>query len=94
MNLKMHDAQSDLKRLRAATEEILLLLKPGDYPNEAINWADLHCVEARQIINDEGGEYLEVGIQEASPDCGKMPQAVRERLALQGWKDVSVVTEW
>ena len=86
--------QHSLKSLRSATEGILAALKPEDFPNEAINWADLHCTEAKFIANDDGVEYMEVSIEEASPECGELHKTVRLRLEEAGWKGVIAVTEW
>lgn len=85
---------TNLQRLRAASEDILRSLKPEDCPDDPINWSDLHCVEARLILSDSGREYTEVLISEASPSCGRLREIVRERLGIEEWKDVSVVTEW
>lgn len=87
-------AAPNLQRLRTATEEILRSLGPEDCPNDPINWGDLHCTEAKLIVNDDGDECLEVLIEEASPSCSEIRKIVCERLALEEWKNVAVGTEW
>ncbi len=88
--------RKDLERLCDATNEICVLAA-AEYepaPDDAINWGDLSCAEARWVRNDCGDEYAEVVIEEASPGLPKFSAWVKARLAERGFPDVRVVTEW
>lgn len=83
-----------LTKLRNDTDAVISEIEHGDPINEAINWADLRCVEARCVLTDQGDQYLEVIIEEASPDAAKLQDAIRGGLERKGWEGVVVVTEW
>ena len=63
-------------------------------PIDAVNWADLHCVEARHTINHLGDEVYQVLIEEASPSAQNLQRFVREFLEDANFKNVEVITEW
>ncbi len=60
--------------------------------NSPINYADLSCVEALWIRDDEGHEYAQVEIEEAG-SLG-LQDYVRKQLDSAGWPDVMVRTSW
>lgn len=62
--------------------------------DEAINWGDLRCVDARYYVSVSGEEGYEVLIEEASPDCPEFCRFVYDRLEQHGFKGVEVRTEW
>lgn len=86
------NVRKDLVRLREATNEALQWA-----PNHvmgAINWANLHCVEARHFRSDDGSTGYEVLIEEASPDSWALQNFVGGHLAQAGFANVEVMTEW
>ena len=85
----------DLVKLKADTNEVLKEAKARKWNiNEAINWADLRCTQAAQVVTNEGDEYLEVQIEEAAPDCEHFKVFIGARLLEKGWAGIQVVTEW
>lgn len=91
----MEEERENLRRLEEDTETIISTLSPTDIDG-AINWGDLHCVEALLIMNKDGLEYYQVCIEEASPDNHDLHNAVYEQLVTKyGWLSTTeVVTEW
>ena len=87
---------ASLQRLRDDTEEILkdLVHNAGDNGYGAVNWADLHCIQARYFYTSDDMEGLSVRIEEASPEAWKLREDVAEALINKGWKNVRVITEW
>lgn len=82
-----------LARLKQATGDAIGQAAAGDFPNEAINWGDLHCQLARYVIDDTGAEYYQVVIEEASPSCYKFNGFIGEKL-MPEFGHVEVITEW
>ena len=66
----------------------------SDGTGEAINWADLHCVETCYIFDSFGDSRYCVVIEEASPECPVFHRAVRNGLAAAGFQNIDVRTEW
>jgi len=88
---------SQLRLLREAVDRILVEMSAEDprrWHGEPVNWADLRCIEARQIVSDSGMVHREVLIEEASPDAIRFKSAVTKRLWDLGWSAVFVVTQW
>lgn len=86
---------SDLGRLRAATNDaIAVVSSSAQKPSGPVNWGDLHCRQASWVITDDGSEYPEVLIEEASPDATEFQSAVTAKLERSGWPGVNVVTAW
>lgn len=84
-----------LKKLREDTDaaiEVVRARRPQ--VQGAINWADLHCLQAAWVLTDDEENYAEVTIEEASPDAGYFQRVIAEELARAGWPDIRVVTEW
>ena len=84
----------ELKKLRAATEDVIDTIIISDPPNWPVNWADLSCRQASWVVTDDGAEYAEVLIEEASPEAVEFRETVRCELARRGYPGVQVVTEW
>lgn len=63
--------------------------RKGEFRGEAINWADLRCVEARRL--DDTSWY--VGIEEAAPESWQFKLAVENALAEHGVV-ARVICEW
>jgi hypothetical protein len=83
----------ELKKLRAATDDVIGTIS-RDPPNWPVNWADLSCRQTSWIVTDDGAEYAEVLIEEASPEAFEFRETVRCELARRGYLGVQVVTEW
>ena len=63
--------------------------------NEAVNWADLQCVEAQSVVNQDGRTWCRVVIEEAGPEgCSGFRQFIRDELGAAGFPDVEVETAW
>ena len=75
--------------VKAIVEKILEELPKEYCRREAVNWADLHCTEARQFV--DGGWYIEVS--EASPDAAILRGLIEMDLASAGI-DAHVETAW
>ena len=87
--------QDDLQKLRAATNDAIGVIETREArPKEAINWADLRCVQAAWVLTDEDESYAEVTIEEAHQECSDFQKAVAAELEKRGWPGVRVVTEW
>jgi len=87
---------AQLRKLREATNDAIEVVKER-YPNGClgpVNWADLHCTEASSVATDEANQYLQVTIEEASPDAEIFKTAVGKELSDRGWTGVVVLTEW
>lgn len=56
---------------------------------DAVNWADLRCVEVTRCQ-----DYYMVVISEAAPDAWKLREFVQEYLEKHGYYDVVITTEW
>jgi len=68
-----------------------------DFDGEPINWGDLGCVEANLVSSwtpDGIFERFQIVIEEASPGCPKFSYFISEKLTLEGFPNVEVVTEW
>jgi hypothetical protein len=76
----------------AAVERILTDLDPDDFPGEAVNWADLRCVEARQYVGQDPAWSIK--IEEADPAaaalCREIENALYQRYRLRA----DAETEW
>lgn len=84
----------DLKQLRAAaTAACKAAVEAKDtMPNEAVNWADLTCVEAAHVTTDSGDSYYQVSIEEA--ESNDLCIFIAMRLGEAGFPGVEVDTEW
>ena len=61
---------------------------------DAVNWGDLGCIEARLCADEEGNTWYHVLIEEASPGCHALCSYVQQYLESVGLVDVEIVTEW
>lgn len=86
----------NLKLLREKATEICNEIKEQGlhFEDEAINWADLRCVEAEEYVTDKGDEGVRVYIEEAAPVNTKFKVEVVERLEKAGYYGIEVLTEW
>lgn len=60
----------------------------------AINWADLHCVEAGLCRTSAGDEYLYVCIEECDPHQRALYEFIKGELSGAGWDGVDIRFEW
>lgn len=60
---------------------------------DAVNWADLNCVEALLVVSLDGDVYFQVTVSEASPQASDFQEFVRKYLEDRGFK-ARVITEW
>lgn len=85
-----------LRTLQSVVDEILAGLDRKDI-NEAVNWADLYCVEAAAGIDQRGVPFIRILIEEAAEGCEKLSDAVRAGLLERGYpeaKQFRIKTEW
>ena len=92
----MGDVMYDLKALmRAGERAITMVFKDREsFTAAAVNWADLHCIDARYCVHAEGPDTHVVIIEEAAPDNHEFQHFISEELAQLGFPNVEVVTEW
>ena len=82
-------------RIMADTEALLHALRtetPKDIVQDAINWADLHCIQANWIFYPD--PQWQVVISEASPTAWHLQTYIAGELTKQGYPHVDVITEW
>ena len=82
-------------RIMADTEALLHALKtetPKDIAQDAINWADLHCIQANWIFYPD--TRWQIIISEASPTAWHLQTYIAEALTTQGYSNVDVIMEW
>ena len=94
----MEDKKEIIKKLiklQDLTNKIIdELQKEKDAFHEAINWGNLYCIEASFCINQEGFEYYNVLIHEASPSAMMFRDEISGRLMKNLHEVVMVQTEW
>lgn len=93
----MDDSIAYLEKLRHDVQVIIESIaekNKSDYSDEAINWADLICVETSKVMNNYGNVYYRVLIEEAAPACPNLQLAIQEELAELGYDNVCVDTAW
>ena len=61
--------------------------------DDAVNWGDLSCVQARLCLTDTGEMTYVVYLEEAAPDATCLREFVRKQLK-EKFGDVEVQTEW
>jgi hypothetical protein len=62
------------------------------FPDEAINWGDLRCVEARQYVGTDPAWH--VIIEEAAPDSSMFRREIESHLLQTHGIRAEVSTEW
>lgn len=90
-------ADDYLKRLRQTTEMILrdaYLHRDDILSRGAVNWADLHCVAALRVVDDEDRTSYRVEIEEVAPDASDLQRFVHQKLEAEGFFNIEVYTEW
>lgn len=92
-----------LRLLREAANEVikeavdLNRVKGLDTPfqNEAINWDDISCTQAKWYRDADGSEGPVIELSEAGPGGAFFfSQWICERLDERGFQDVVAITEW
>jgi hypothetical protein len=83
----------ELVKLREATNRAIDEVQK-QRTKGAVNWADLHCLQAAWVVTDEEESYAEVTIEEAAPEADEFQTAVMLELDKLGYPNVHVVTEW
>jgi len=80
------------QKVIAAANVILADLTMLDFQDEAINWADLRCVEARQYAGKDGAWTITV--EEADPGAQSFCREIENRLFQCYRIRADVHTEW
>jgi len=74
---------------RAACEDKSKLLLRG-----AVNWANLHCIEATRSENQDGDITWSVLVEQAASDATQLQQYIARKVKESEGVDVEVRTEW
>lgn len=91
----MNALEKLLTRLEDDTNEAINAQRDDpDMNDQAVNWGDLKCNEARLVFTSEGESNFQVCIDEASPDAGKFRSAIAGYLLGKDWGHVDVILEW
>ena len=61
---------------------------------DAVNWGDLGCIEARLCADEHGNTWYHVLIEEAFPSADNLRNFVMEYLAAAEYAGVEVETAW
>ena len=86
----------DLQKLRKDANEACNMAFDAreTFKAEPVNWADLGCTDAQYILHADGRESHAVIIEEASPEAWAFRLFIADELAIQGYKNIDVITEW
>lgn len=93
----MHIKDIDGKAIVDAANKFIRTLKPRDFRGEAINWGDLYCTGVHMevdLIDKENAPQICVEVEEASPDCERLPARLADHLHSLGYENIRVETEW
>lgn len=86
-----------LTQLKSDTETLLKTAAEfkDRFVKDAINWGNLHCVEACYVLDEEGKERYQLRIEECDPGAGELKRYIIKSLAPH-YKDdeFEVITEW
>ena len=87
--------QTIFQALIRDTNTVLRRLAADDHaPDWAVNWGDLSCRQAAAGVDDVGGPFIAVWVEEAAPDNYAFWEAIAGGLADLRWPSVQVYTEW
>jgi hypothetical protein len=86
--------KAKLERIQLATNDAIKRAYKGGV-DDAVNWADLQCIDVERCENIEGDVIYRVIIEEASPDANDFRAFVYDYLNrhFDGMR-FSVLTEW
>lgn len=86
----------NLKDLQKAADKICAAAyeKRHTFENAAVNWRHFKCVDAQFCISYDGAKSYRVIIEEADPENPEVRSFIADELAVMGFMDVEVVTEW
>ncbi len=89
------EALNELQRCTGRAIEVALAQKNAlQRHRESINWADLRCVHAEFVVEQNGSTFYRVWIEEASPGCPEFHQFICTELQKAGFFNVEVRTDW
>jgi|GEM_PF-4845782 len=93
--ITIKDIDAKLLEIRDLIDGILADVRenPGDF-NEAINFADLRCVDVGLCRSLDGHEHWLAHIEEADPACPKLAQHVAEAIFALTGITVEIDTSW
>ena len=84
----------DLTKLMAACDAAIAAANDAELKDACVNWGDLSCVDAQYYESVHGDSGHRVLIEEADPSNYLFCKFVGEHLALAGYPNVEVATEW
>lgn len=87
--------RNQLRELRAVAEDAVSAAK--DRMNEiegAINWSDLHCIEARSWMNENGGSGLTIYVEECDPAAYQLQKFITDHIRDRAGISVDVELSW
>lgn len=85
-----------LAKIQVDTNEILtdITRDPERHTTEAINWANLRCVEVQHATGQHNDVLYLIEIEEAASDCPILHSAVTQALESRGHTKFCIRTEW
>ena len=90
---QMDEIVETLRRLHAAVDNIIAKMTYADFPG-AINWGDLGCKDALIGVDEDRRLCYRVVVEEAAPGEVAFCRHIERELAVLGWPNVEVTTEW
>lgn len=86
----------DLRALFNATDKVCRMAQdaPETFEGEAINFINLGCIDVKFCVSMDGSERYIVYVDEASPNAVGLQSFISEELAIRGFKNIQVITEW
>lgn len=86
----------ELRRLRNQVDRVLAGGRDAGMPIDAVNVADLRCIETALVVDDtpDGAPMWRVVVAEAAPDTLVFREWLSDQLCELGWDRVEIVTEW
>jgi hypothetical protein len=90
------DLQSFAIQLQEKTSFVINIAKTrmDEFDGDAVNWADLDCIDACVGVDIRGNLNLKVFISEASPEgCPQLRKFIRSALIVE-YPEIEVITEW
>lgn len=86
----------ELRRLQRHVDRILAAGRDAGMPVDAVNVADLRCIETGLVVSGGSGEapIWRAVVSEVAPDAVVFRTWLSDCLRQYGWDRVEIVTEW
>jgi hypothetical protein len=80
-------------KIRAEVEEAIIAARDSGM-DDAVNWADLHCIRVEKCEEENGDIRYRATVEEASPMAEEFQMYVSEYIYDKTGLVVDIVTEW